>query len=110
MNPLYDINTYDYDLPPQLIAQSPVAKRDESKLLVLHSITGRLEDKTFGSIIDYFNSGDLLVVNDTKVFPARLFGKKETGGKVELFLLEYPKAESQNTKNNTVTCRSIEVT
>lgn len=109
MNPLYDINTYDYDLPFELIAQSPVVKRDESRLLVVHNKSGKLEDKDFGDVIDYFKPGDILVVNDTKVFPARLFGKKETGGKVELFLLEYPKTETGNSDIDETTWNSLEV-
>jgi S-adenosylmethionine:tRNA ribosyltransferase-isomerase len=109
MNPLYDINTYDYQLPSRLIAQSPVAKRDESKLLVVHCKSGQLEDRTFGSVIDYFKPGDLLVVNDTKVFPARLYGKKETGGMAELFLLEYPKTGLKNCEIDGATWHTMEV-
>lgn len=109
MNSLYDINTYDYELPSRLIAQSPVAKRDESRLLVVHCKSGQLEDRTFESVIDYFKPGDLLVVNDTKVFPARLYGKKETGGKVELFLLEYPKTGLKNCKVDDTTWQTMEV-
>ncbi|MEN8134389.1 MAG: tRNA preQ1(34) S-adenosylmethionine ribosyltransferase-isomerase QueA [Thermodesulfobacteriota bacterium] len=80
---------YNYHLPPENIAQEPAVKRDESRLLVLGR-NGALADKMFGDIVGLLQSGDLLVVNDTKVFPARIKGYKETGGRVELFLLGYP--------------------
>ncbi|MDH3392885.1 MAG: S-adenosylmethionine:tRNA ribosyltransferase-isomerase, partial [Desulfobulbaceae bacterium] len=93
MNPLYDINTYNYDLPAENIAQEPAARRDESRLLVMDCRNQELLDRKFHNIVDYLEVGDLLVVNDTRVFPARLQGHKETGGKVELMLLSYPQAE-----------------
>ena len=78
-----------FDLPEELIAQSPLEKRSESKLMVLDKVTGDIDHKVFKNIIDYFNSGDTLVLNDTRVIPARLFGiREETGGKVELLLLK----------------------
>jgi S-adenosylmethionine:tRNA ribosyltransferase-isomerase len=86
----YNLDSYQYELPAEQIAQFPAEKRDSSRLLVMDCRTGSLADKHFTDITDYLQPGDLLVVNDTKVFPARLQGKKETGGKVELFLLEYP--------------------
>jgi len=87
---LFDIDDYDYRLPAENIAQQPADKRDGSRLLVLERASGRIEDRLFGEIRNLFRDGDLLVVNDTKVFPARLLGLKETGGKVELFILGYP--------------------
>lgn len=85
---VYDINEYDYYLPEHLIAQSPALKRDESKLLVIDREIGSLEDKHFSDICDYLKPGDVLVRNNTKVIPARLFGiKKETNARVELLLL-----------------------
>jgi len=90
MNSDFDLESYQYNLPPHQIAQLPMEKREESRLLVLDCHNNRVQDMKFADILDFFNPGDLLVVNDTKVFPARLEGKKETGGKVELFLLEYP--------------------
>jgi S-adenosylmethionine:tRNA ribosyltransferase-isomerase len=90
MNPEFDISSYSYELPPDLIAQVPAQTRDQSRLLVVNSMDNSIRDLNFPDIIDYFQAGDLLVVNDTKVFPARLEGKKQTGGKIELFLLEYP--------------------
>ncbi len=78
-----------YDLPQELIAQDPLKKRDDSRLMVLHKETGEIEHRIFHDVIDYLNPGDCLVVNDTKVIPARLIGAREgTGGKVEVLLLK----------------------
>ncbi len=83
-----DIEAFDYHLPEALIAQTPLKNRDESKLLVLGRQTGDIEHKHFKDVIDYLNKGDTLVLNDTRVMPARLFGlKKETGAKVEMLML-----------------------
>ena len=80
---------FDYYLPEELIAQSPLLDRDEARLLVLHKKTGELEHKVFKDIIDYLNPGDALVINDTKVIPARIIGTKEdTGAVIELLLLK----------------------
>ncbi len=77
-----------FDLPEELIAQYPIEKRDSSRLMVLDKETGAIEHKEFKDIIDYLNKGDCLVLNDTRVIPARLFGKKkDTGGKIEFLLL-----------------------
>jgi S-adenosylmethionine:tRNA ribosyltransferase-isomerase len=82
------VEEFDFDLPEELIAQKPADPRDESNLLVVNRDGEQLEDKIFKEIIDYFEPGDTLVRNNTKVIPARLFGKKEeTGGKVEFLLL-----------------------
>lgn len=78
---------FDYHLPESAIAQTPAEPRDSSRLLVLHRATGELEHKIFRDIKDYLKAGDLLVLNQTRVIPARIFAKKETGGKVELLLL-----------------------
>lgn len=75
-----------YDLPPELIAQFPVEPRDSSRLLVMGE-DGRTEHRVFTDILDYLEPGDVLVINETKVLPARLLGKKETGAEVEIFLL-----------------------
>ena len=83
------LSDFDYDLPEELIAQHPVDKRDESRLLVLHKNTGKIEHKHFYDIIDYLHEGDILVRNNSKVIPARLFGtKKDTGAKVEVLILK----------------------
>ena len=75
---------FDYELPEELIAQHPILKRDESRMLVLDRKTGEIEHKNFFDIIDYLEEGDTLVLNDTKVIPARLFGEKvETKAHVE---------------------------
>ncbi len=90
MKPEFDFQSYQYDLPADQIAQFPAEIRDQSRLFVLDCRNNSMQDRKFTDILDYFQEGDLLVVNDTKVFPARLQGKKDTGGKIELFLLEYP--------------------
>ena len=80
---------FDYELPKELIAQTPLSKRDESRLLVLDKETGEVVHKKFYDIIDYLNPGDALVINDTKVIPARIIGVKEdTGAVIELLLLK----------------------
>ena len=82
------LSEFNYNLPEGLIASEPAAVRDESRLLVLHRKTGEIEHKVFKEILNYFDSGDVFVFNDTKVFPARLYGNKEkTGAKIEVFLL-----------------------
>ncbi len=86
-----DFKTSDfyYDLPEELIAQTPIKKRDHSKLLVLDKKTGKVEHKHFFDIIDYLHEGDCLVINDTKVLPARLYGTREdTGALIEILLLK----------------------
>ncbi|WP_062198861.1 tRNA preQ1(34) S-adenosylmethionine ribosyltransferase-isomerase QueA [Massilibacterium senegalense] len=84
-----DIELFDYDLPEELIAQTPLQDRTASRLLVLDKKTGKLTHDTFKHILSYLKKGDCLVFNDTRVIPARLFGvKKETGAKVEVLLLK----------------------
>lgn len=88
-----DINSktsdFYYNLPEELIAQTPLKDRDHSRLLVLDKDTGKIEHKHFYDVVDYFNDGDCMVINDTKVLPARLFGtKKDTGSVIELLLLK----------------------
>ncbi len=79
---------FDYNLPQELIAQTPLKNRTTSRMLVVHKNSGELEDKHFYDIVDYFHEGDVLVRNNTKVIPARLFGtKEETGAHVEVLLL-----------------------
>lgn len=79
---------FDFNLPENLIAQTPILKRDESRLLVLDKKTGDVEHKVFNNIIDYLNVGDTLVLNDTKVIPARLYGTKEkTNALIEILML-----------------------
>ena len=79
---------FEYELPDELIAQEPASIRDECRLLVMDRATGALEDRIFRDIIDYVHPGDLFVVNETRVLPARLLGtKRDTGGSAEVFLL-----------------------
>ena len=82
------VSEFNYDLPEELIAQTPIEKRDESRLMVLDRSKQTLEHKTFKDIIDYLEPGDCLVRNNTKVIPARIYGKKETGANVEFLLLK----------------------
>ena len=83
------VNDFDYELPEELIAQTPLEKRDESRLLVLDKNTGEIEHKKFYNIIDYLNKGDTLVLNNSKVLPARLIGvKEETKAVIEILLLK----------------------
>ena len=78
---------YDYHLPPERIAQTPIEPRDSARMMVLDRKTGAIEHKHVTDIVDYLRPGDLLVLNDTRVIPARLLGRKETGGQAEVFLL-----------------------
>lgn len=83
------VNDFDYNLPERLIAQTPLEKRDHSRLLVLNKKDGSIQHRHFYDIVDLLNPGDLLVVNDSKVIPARIFGTRaETGGVVEVLLLK----------------------
>ncbi len=83
------LQNFDYDLPKNLIAQTPMKPRDQSRLLVLHKKSGRIEHRHFFDLPGYLRPGDVLVLNNTKVMPARLIGKRAaTGGKVEIFLLK----------------------
>jgi len=82
------LSKFKYDLPEELIALHPAPNRDESKLLVLNRATGKIEHRIFKDIVEYFGDDDVLIFNDTKVFPARLYGNKEkTGAEIEVFLL-----------------------
>lgn len=82
------LSQYVYDLPLNLIAQTPSKNRDESKLMVVHKDTGKIEHKLFKDVLNYFNDKDIMIANNTKVFNARLYGRKEkTGAKIEVFLL-----------------------
>ena len=88
---------FDYDLPPELIAQEPAPDRDGCRLLVMDRATGALEDRVFRDIVDYLRPGDVLVANETRVMPARLIGKKRgTGGAAEVFLLRQHGTPTQN--------------
>jgi len=89
------LSKFKFNLPKELIAQYPTRNRDESRLLVLHRDSGKIEHKVFKDILDYFSEDDTFVMNNTKVFPARLYGNKEkTGAKIEVFLLRELNRES----------------
>lgn len=89
---------FDYDLPHELIAQTPLKERDASRLLVLNAETGAYEDKHFYDILDYLNPGDAVVMNDTRVMPARLYGvKKDTGAHMEVLLLHNTEGDQWET-------------
>ena len=82
------LSSFRYDLPLNLIAQNPTKRREDSRLMVVNMKTGNMENRNFKDIIEYFDDKDVFVVNNTKVFPARMFGRKEkTGAKIEVFLL-----------------------
>jgi S-adenosylmethionine:tRNA ribosyltransferase-isomerase len=88
MTSFMKLSKFKYILPEELIALHPSKNRDESRLMILHRETGQIEHKIFKEIVDYFNSDDVMVFNNTKVFPARLYGNKEkTGAQIEVFLL-----------------------
>ncbi|HKK61915.1 MAG TPA: S-adenosylmethionine:tRNA ribosyltransferase-isomerase, partial [Bacteroidales bacterium] len=82
------LSQYKFNLPTDLIAKYPAENRDESRLMILHRDSGKIEHKKFKEILDFYDDQDLMVFNDTKVFPARLYGNKEkTGAEIEVFLL-----------------------
>ncbi|MCJ8165396.1 tRNA preQ1(34) S-adenosylmethionine ribosyltransferase-isomerase QueA [Pontibacter sp. E15-1] len=82
------LSEFKFDLPEEFLATHPIENRDESRMMVVHRDSGKIEHRVFKDILDYFDDGDVMVVNDTKVFPARLYGNKEkTGAKIEVFLL-----------------------
>ncbi len=86
---MFSLNDYNYDLPEEFIAQTPIEERDRSKLLFLNRKTGEVSHHEFCGIHRFFSPGDILVINNTEVIPGRLLGRKETGGKAEVLILEY---------------------
>lgn len=95
-----NVSDFNYELPEELIAQDPLEKRDNSRLMVIHRSTGEIEHKRFHDVIQYLNAGDCLVINDTKVIPARLMGvKEETGAAIEVLLLKPASSEQEQEKN-----------
>lgn len=93
---MYSITDYAYNLPESLIAQHPLAQRDQSRLLCLDRRSGRWEHRHFKNVMDLLNPGDLLVLNNTRVINGRLLGRKESGGKVEVLLLDYAQGVQRN--------------
>lgn len=97
---MYSLDDYNYELPQELIAQAPLTDRDRSRLLHLDRRTGRCAHLVFSHVNAVLSAGDVLVLNDTKVIPGRLYGRKESGGKVEVLLLDY----AQGVRNNSYAC------
>ena len=90
------LSQFKFNLPDELIAQRPAPERDQARMMVINRATGEIEHRVFKEIINYFEDGDIFVYNDTKVFPARLYGYKEkTGAKIEVFLLRELNAENK---------------
>lgn len=90
------ITDLEYTLPAELIAQQPLKERDQARLLVLHKHTGVIEHRKFFEIGEYLNSGDIVIINNTKVIPARLICRKPTGGKIEILLIKEKHTEGNN--------------
>jgi S-adenosylmethionine:tRNA ribosyltransferase-isomerase len=89
------LSEFSFDLPDELIAEYPSENRDEARLMVIHRETGKIEHRLFKDIINYFGEGDVMIMNNTRVFPARMYGNKEkTGAKIEVFLLRELNRES----------------
>jgi S-adenosylmethionine:tRNA ribosyltransferase-isomerase len=89
------LSEFDFELPEELIANYPTENRDDARLMVIHRETGKIEHKIFKDVLDYFSEGDVMVMNNTRVFPARMYGNKEkTGAKIEVFLLRELNRES----------------
>jgi S-adenosylmethionine:tRNA ribosyltransferase-isomerase len=89
------LSEFSFDLPEELIASHPTDNRDDSRLMVIHRATGKIEHKLFKDMINYFSDGDVMIMNNTRVFPARMYGNKEkTGAKIEVFLLRELNRES----------------
>lgn len=89
------LSEFSFDLPEELIAEFPQENRDEARLMVIHRSTGKIEHRLFKDIINYFNDGDVMIMNNTRVFPARMYGNKEkTGATIEVFLLRELNRES----------------
>ena len=90
------LSHFNFELPDELLAEYPAENRDESRLMVLNRKEQTIEHKMFKDVIDYFDEDDVMILNDTKVFPARLFGNKEkTGARIEVFLLRELNAEQR---------------
>lgn len=95
---MFSLNDYNYDLPEKFIAQKPVKERDRSKLLFLNRKTGELSHHEFSGIYKFLLPGDILVLNNTEVIPGRLLGRKETGGKAEVLILDYAGGKADSGK------------
>ncbi|MFZ0240965.1 MAG: tRNA preQ1(34) S-adenosylmethionine ribosyltransferase-isomerase QueA [Desulfobacterales bacterium] len=101
---IFSLSDYDYRLPPERIAQTPAARREGSRLMVLDRHSGAIAHRTFNDLFACIEPPDVLVVNNTEVIPARLFGRKTTGGKVEVLILDYA---GGHTENGRFVCRCL---
>ena len=104
---MFSLNDYDYDLPEERIAQTPVEGRDQSKLLFMDRTTGEIAHHKFLDIYEFLSPSDVLVINNTEVIPARLLGQKETGGKAEVLILDYPGDKKSRIDNGEYVCRCL---
>ncbi|MDM8555022.1 tRNA preQ1(34) S-adenosylmethionine ribosyltransferase-isomerase QueA [Desulfococcaceae bacterium HSG7] len=104
---MFAVSDYDYHLPEKCIAQEPSTPRERSRLLYMKRYTGFLAHHTFTDIINWLNPGDVLAVNDTRVVPARLFGRKETGGKIELLILNYAQCLENYHTGSDIVCQCM---
>jgi len=100
----YTIDSYNYNLPKELIAQDPISQRDKSRLLIYNRKTHEIEHTYFHYLVNKLDKNDVLVINNTRVIPARLLGKKETGGKIEVFILDYARAIQNATEKDEIRC------
>ncbi len=97
---MHSLHDYQYELPEKLIAQEPAKERDQSKLLVLNRETGRVAHHRFHDLFDLLSPADVLVINDTEVIPGRLVGRKETGGRIEILILDYAIGDKKRPAKN----------
>ena len=104
---MYSIEDYAYALPEELIAQTPLSARDHSRLMVLNRDQKTIRHYRFTDIVDLLRPDDVLVINDTRVIRARLRGKKETGGKIEVFLLDYPASGTTSLNGSGLICECM---
>lgn len=104
---MFSLNAYDYRLPEHLIAQEPANRRDRSRLLSLNRETGQMSHHAFSDICDFLLPGDVLVVNNTEVIPGRLLGRKATGGKIEVLLLDYADERKRPFASGTFLCNGL---
>jgi S-adenosylmethionine:tRNA ribosyltransferase-isomerase len=104
---MYSLSDYDYHLPEDRIAQAPAGRRDQSKLLVMDRENGTITHLKFYDIYHLIESTDVLVINDTKVVPARLYGQKETGGKAEVLMIDFPGKTEIQTDEGECVCRCL---
>lgn len=104
---MFALNDFDYLLPEHLIAQAPAQQRDRSRLLALNRSSGDISHQMFSDLENLLNPFDLLVINDTRVMPARLFGRKETGGKIEVLIIDFPSRRRQSASGEQVECECL---